>query len=129
MILDTSFLIAVLRGDSGVESWESKLEEAGGGTVTPISVMELWEGIHRSKSSKTEREEVKRLLTGLNEAPFNRAAAMRAGEISAKLTANGNTIDIEDIMIGAVALERNCPVLTGNPKHFNRIPDLVVESY
>jgi len=38
-------------------------------------------------------------------------------------------IDLEDIMIAATAITRNESVLTRNVEHFNRIPNLKVDSY
>lgn len=38
-------------------------------------------------------------------------------------------MDIEDVMIAAVALERDDAVLTGDPDHFERIEGLAVETY
>jgi len=129
MILDTSVLIDILRGEDLVTPWEEKLDETGAASITPITVMELWEGIHRASATRSERDDVETLLTEIDEVPFDTPAAVRAGEISATLLDGGNRIDVEDIMIGAIAVERDETVLTGNPKHFDRIPDLTVESY
>jgi tRNA(fMet)-specific endonuclease VapC len=65
MILDTSFLIDVLRGNEKVTEWEKKLDERELGVVTSITVMELWEGIHLTEASDSERERVEELLEGL----------------------------------------------------------------
>lgn len=68
MILDTSFLIDVLRGNEAVTEWEAELDERGVGVVTAISVMELWEGIQLTDAADEEREQVHRLLEGLGHA-------------------------------------------------------------
>ena len=129
MILDTSVIIDVLRGADGVSEWEAELDESGSAAVTPISVMELWEGVHRSTASERERERVETLLTGLTEVPFGRSAAMRAGKLSAELSAAGTPIEVEDLMIAAIAIENGEAVLTGNAAHFERIAGLTVETY
>lgn len=129
MILDTSVLIDVLRGEEAVSEWETKLDESGTAAVTPISIMELWEGVHRSSATETERDRVETLLTGLTEVHFDRSSAMRAGKLSADLSAHGQPIEVEDIMISAIALENDESVLTGNPEHFERISGLPVETY
>lgn len=91
--------------------------------------MELWEGIHLTDATDEERERVQRLLEGLTHAPFDRESAMLAGERSATLTTEGTEIEIEDVMIAAIALNRNEPILTGTPDHFERIEDADVETY
>lgn len=129
MILDTTFLIDVLRGDEEVVEWERDLDENGTGFATSISVLELWEGIQRADASDAERERVRRLLDGIHHADFDAPSAMTAGEVSAALTDTGQEIDVEDVMIGAIALRRDQPVLTRNAEHFERIENLDVETY
>lgn len=129
MILDTSFLIDVLRGDESIRKLEEEVDEGGTGQVSPVTVMELWEGIHLADSTDREREAVKELLTGLYEAEFDTEAGKRAGEINADLKKRGEPIDVEDAMIAATALTHETEVVTGNPEHFERIPELDVKSY
>lgn len=129
MLLDTTFLVDVLRGAEGVEDLERELNDRGAGTVSAISVMELWEGIRRMDRTKDEQAAVDRLLSGLTEASFDRETAMRAGTLNAELTDAGEPIDVEDVMIAATALQRDEPVLTRNVDHFDRIDGLDVERY
>lgn len=129
MILDTSFLVDVLRGNEAVTEWEEELGERGDGIVTAISVMELWEGIHRTNATEEERQRIRRLLEEVTHAAFDRESAMLAGECSAALLGEGARIEIEDVMIAAIALQRDEPILTGNPDHFERIDGVDVETY
>jgi predicted nucleic acid-binding protein len=48
------------------------------------------------------------------------------GRIGAESAAKGVTIPFDDLLIGACALERAYAVVTRNPRHFGKIPDLVV---
>lgn len=89
MILDTSFLVDVLRGDDAVIEWERELDGGTVGVVTAISVMELWEGIHLTDATDEECERVRELLEGLRFAAFDRGSAMLAGEHGAELTTAG----------------------------------------
>jgi len=129
MILDTSFLVDVLRGDESAREWEATLDESGFGVVTAITVMELWEGIHLADATEPERDAVERLLSGLHHADLDRPAAMWAGETSASLTREGRRIEVEDVMIGAIARQRDEPVLTRNAEDFERLPGVSVERY
>lgn len=129
MILDTSFVIDVLRGDPAVADWEAQLDSGRTAIVTAVTVMELSEGIHLADASEPERDRVREFLEDVRHAPFDHTAALQAGELSASLQREGAMVEIEDVMIAAIALGRNETVLTGNPSHFTRIEGLTVERY
>ncbi|NKE35706.1 type II toxin-antitoxin system VapC family toxin [Natronococcus sp. JC468] len=129
MILDTSFLIDVLRGEKTVEEAVRTVDNRGTAHVSSVTVMELWEGVHLADSSEDERTVVKNLLTDVRELPFNRKCAMTAGEINATLHRNGVPIEDTDVMIAATALVHDVPVVTNNVDHFERIDDLEILTY
>lgn len=133
MILDTTFFVDVLRGDvrnnPTAEEYIENLDAAGTGKVSSVTVMELWEGVHLADATATERERVEGLLEGIHELPFDRDAAMLAGELSATLVADGEPIGDSDVMIGATALIHDEPVLTRNVDHFERIDGLDTDTY
>ncbi|MFB6294840.1 MAG: PIN domain-containing protein, partial [Candidatus Nanohaloarchaea archaeon] len=76
-----------------------------------------------------EQAAVLQFLEDFASFPFDRAAALTAGDISAELAGDGRMIDAEDIMIGAIALEHGEPVVTADADHFQRISGLDVETY
>jgi len=129
MILDSTFLIDVLRGDADVSDLIEEIDASGTPFVSAVTVMELHEGIHLVDATKAERERVRELLTGINELPFDRACAMRAGEINAGLVSEGDPIDETDVMIAATALVNGRPVVTRNTEHFERVEGLDVVTY
>lgn len=129
MILDTTFLIDVMKREERVADLVADVDATGTSAVTTTSVMELWEGIHRADSTERERERVGELLTDLREVPFDRECAMKAGEINARLVSADEPVDIEDVMIGATALVHDDPVVTRNRGHFERIDELEVVTY
>jgi len=133
MILDTTFFVDVLRGDvrdnPTAEEYIDDLDAAGTGRVSSVTVMELWEGVHLADATATERGRVEQLLEGIYELPFDRDAAMLAGELSAALVSRGESIGEGDVMIGATALVNDEPVLTRNVEHFDRINGLETHAY
>lgn len=129
MILDTSFLVDVLRGDAVVEETVATVDECGTAQVSAVTVMELWEGIHLATATEDERAAVGELLEGLHELPFDRECATVAGEISAGLRDSGEPIDDADVMIAATARVHDVPVVTRNVDHFERIDDLDLVAY
>lgn len=60
--------------------------------------------------------------------PLNDEIAERAGLISGHQTRLGIVIPLVDLLIGATALHHGCDVVTGNARHFEMIPDLVVKT-
>ena len=61
--------------------------------------------------------------------PLDAKSALRAGRIEAALTEQGDSIDWADILIAAIAIENDEPILTKNAKHFGKVPGLQVETY
>ena len=60
---------------------------------------------------------------------FSVSEAVVAGDILAHLARRGELIGVEDVLIGATALVREYTVVTGNVRHFERIPTLQVENW
>ena len=69
------------------------------------------------------------LLPNLPVLPFDVAAARRYGEVRAELERLGTPLGEADLRIGAIALSRGLTVVTGNVRHFQRIPELSVENW
>ena len=129
MILDTTFLIDVLRGREDVTKRVEDLDARGSPFVSSVTVMELWEGIHLADATEAERAAVEELLTEIDEFPFDRECAMVAGRLSADLMTAGDPIDESDVMIAATGLVHDQSVVTRNVDHFERISGLSVVSY
>lgn len=129
MILDTTFLVDVLRGDESVEELVASLDERGVARASAVTVMELWEGIRLAEASDTERAAVESLLADLREIPFDRECGMVAGELSADLQRAGDPVDDPDLMIAATALVHEEVVVTRNVSDFERIDGVDVRRY
>jgi tRNA(fMet)-specific endonuclease VapC len=52
--------------------------------------------------------------------------AIRTGEIAGLLRSQGKTVALPDALIACQALRRNLTVVTGNIRHFSKIPGLEV---
>lgn len=129
MILDTSFLVDVLRGESTVAEAVRTVDETGTAHVSSVTVTELWEGIRLADSSDRERTVTENLLTDVRELPFDRDCAATAGEINATLHRDGTPSETAAVMIAATALVHDVPVVTDNTDHFERIDDLETLTY
>ena len=70
-----------------------------------------------------------RVLDSKHVIPADHSIMKHAGEISGRLVSEGQRIDREDCIIAATAIQENEPVLTRNRSHFDRVPNLDVETY
>lgn len=129
MILDSTFLVDVLRGAGDVADLLEDVDATGTPFVSSVTMMELYEGIQLTEASEPERNAVEDLLSEINELPFDSDCAMEAGRINAHLVKAGEPIDETDVMIAATALVNGFPVVTRNLDHFERIDGLEVTSY
>lgn len=99
--------------------------------TSSITLGELFYGAHRVR----ERTDVllerldRTLLPNLPALPFDGPAARRYGEVRAELERQGTPLGDADLRIGAIALVRGLTVVTGNVRHFQRIPGLSVENW
>jgi predicted nucleic acid-binding protein len=102
-------------------------------SVAAPSIMELVKGLHLDTTAQhVTAEECSRIIDILNSLVvlgLDQKSAMLAGEIEARLVNKGLTLDVEDIMIAAIAITHGEPLVTRNTKHFGRIPDLKIMGY
>ncbi|MBX0285910.1 type II toxin-antitoxin system VapC family toxin [Haloarcula salinisoli] len=130
MIQDTSFLIDILNGDEDATDVLELIERDNRPEkVAAITSLELYEGIGRSEKPAEEQRQVLAVLESKHVIPADHGIMKHAGELSASLITAGERIDREDCIIAATAIQENEPVLTRNAAHFDRVPNLDVESY
>lgn len=70
-----------------------------------------------------------RLLAGVSVFDFDTPAAELYGQLRADLEATGQRLADPDLRIAAIALAREARLITGNLRHFGRIPSLPVEDW
>jgi len=127
--LDTDLLIAILRGKEEAYSKVEEIDEEGKGATTAINAFEIFFGAYKSARKSENLKEASKLLDRLEVVHLNLASSRRAGEITAKLTAKGETIDYRDAMIAGIAIENNLVLVTRNRSHFNRVKGLKLEDW
>lgn len=99
--------------------------------TSSITFGELVYGAHRLKERTDillERIE-EALLPNLPVLAFDASAARRYGEIRADLERRGTPIGAANIRIAAIALSQDLKVVTGNERHFQRVPNLEIENW
>ena len=69
------------------------------------------------------------LLRGVRILDFDRAAAERYGALRAQLERAGLRLADPDLRIAAIVTARRATFVTGNVRHFARVPGLAVEDW
>ena len=116
-LLDTDTCTAILRGNAGVI--ERRTATPDDVATTWITAAELHYGAAKSKAPDKNRSLVKSFLGTL---PV-------LGEAKALLEQHGQRLADADLLIGAIAAANRAIVVTGNRRHYERIPGVTVEDW
>lgn len=121
-MLDTSICIDIMRGNTLPKHLRSYQF-----IISSIVESELWTGVFY-KGGIREKQKVEMLISAVEVRDFDSKCSKKAGEILATLSKKGLRIGDFDTLIAAHALALNVPLVSKNPKHFNRIPDIEIVS-
>ena len=98
--------------------------------LSSVSLSELVYGACRSQRPEYHLRQIRTiLLQHVQIVDFDSNAAWRAGALRATLVERGCPIDFPDLQIASIALARDLILVTGNDRHFTRVPDLRVENW
>ncbi len=130
-IVDTTFIISLLRNDPATIKKAEELDNTGGAATTVINIYEAMHGAYMMKTKQEKRlASLQRVITNLEIFNLTPEAATRAAEISGTLQRQGNQIDPFDCLIAGITLTNGAEsIITRNTKHFNQIPQLQVEEH
>lgn len=126
-LLDSDTCIGILRGRSQVlERRAAETEEVA---TTWVTASELFYGAAKSSKQESNAALVVRFLNTLPVLAPDLPSARLFGEIKARLAVDGRIVADADLFIAAIALSHGATLITGNRKHYERIPGLVVEDW
>jgi tRNA(fMet)-specific endonuclease VapC len=132
VILDSSAVIAGERKGQAAAEVLSGIRTALGAqpiALSTVSVIELEHGIWRAKdAAQAERRQkfLDDLFAAVPAYPLTFEIARRAARIDGESRRKGILIPLQDLVIGATALEFDYAVATANVRHFRMIPGLIV---
>jgi tRNA(fMet)-specific endonuclease VapC len=124
-VLDTNFLIDLLRGKGNPEAILDMIEHP---KTTTINVFELYFGAERSVKKRQSISNINSLIKSLEILEFDVPAAVKTAGIHAKLKSSGRTLEIEDLFIAGIVIVNNEELMTRD-EHFSRIPGLRCRSW
>ncbi|MGB3918615.1 PIN domain-containing protein [Thiothrix litoralis] len=126
-ILDTDVCIELLRGNQRV--LEARSQTLDLVATTWITACELAYGAANSSKPQHNHILVTEFLATLPILDFNLAAAELFGRNKALLKQTGNTVADADLMISSITLAQGGILVTGNIRHYDRIPHLRIEDW
>jgi len=98
--------------------------------ISVITIAEIVYGAEKNKSRERHLNDVKKmLLPEVQVLDFDFHAAYLAGRIRAALESMGMPLSFSDTAIAAIAISNGLTLITGNTKHFTRIPGLRIENW
>lgn len=99
--------------------------------TSSVTLGELLYGAHRLREHAADLVEriEQTLIPNLTVLPFDADAARAYGALRAGLERAGMPIGDADMRIASIALDRDLIVVTGNVRHFERVPSLGVENW
>ena len=93
--------------------------------ASSVSIGELFKGAYRSQASERHLTNIhERVLPAMTALPFDTDVAQVFGELSARLEREGQRLADADLQIAATALHHELVLVTGNVRHFERVPGL-----
>lgn len=93
--------------------------------TSAVVVGELYKGAFRSSAVARHLENIeKRVLPAVTVLSYDAPAARVYGQVRAQLESAGRPLADADLQIAATALLHDLELVTGNVKHFKRVPHL-----
>jgi predicted nucleic acid-binding protein len=98
--------------------------------TTTITISEVYYGLMKTSNRKRLLKLFESvLLPRATILPFAFSAAKKYGEIRSFLAKQGTPLAHADLQIASIALSTDMTLITGNLKHYQRVPQLTVENW
>ncbi len=121
-IVDTDVLIGVLRQHRPTMTRLAELYSEMDLSTTTVTAFELFGG----RWAGAQADAIGTLLGTMSIIPLDIAAGVRAGLLDRELRTSGLRLETGDTLIAGIALANSMPLITGNVRHFDRVPELAV---
>jgi len=130
--LDTNIISGVVNGNQNLEKRFFETLSAGNQFALPLLV--YYEVLRGLKLPQQQRklELFERIASRTQILPLEKSTVELAAELYRELRSAGTPLGDEkdaDVLIAAIVLEQDLPLVTRNTKHFARIPNLKLEDW
>ncbi|TMC09545.1 MAG: type II toxin-antitoxin system VapC family toxin [Chloroflexi bacterium] len=98
-------------------------------STTAITVGEMAYGVAKHGRADLAGRVRALLESAVTVLPFDARAAGVYGSVRADLERAGRPLEDADLRIAAIALARDLTLVTGNDRHFDRVPGLRIENW
>jgi predicted nucleic acid-binding protein len=130
VILDTAFLLDVRHSDGDAIACARDLEQSPEQLrVSAITMAELQAGVPRAGEPLDEYDRIVKVTATKEVVPVTKSIASRGGRLYGEQQNAGQTVELDDCLIAATALEFEEPVVTRNVSHFDRFDGVLVRGY
>jgi tRNA(fMet)-specific endonuclease VapC len=126
-VLDTDVCVELLRGNTKIIERRAGIDQTV--ATTWMTAAELYYGAERSSAPARNRRLVARFLDTLPVLETTSRTARQFGVIKSVLERLGQRLADADLIIAAVCLAQDGILVTGNLRHFGRVPGLQVETW
>jgi predicted nucleic acid-binding protein len=125
VVIDTDILVDILRNVRKTVDFITELEKKEYlFSTTVVNVFELYYSAYKSRNRAKNLAATGELLKRLIILNMKFDSAKKAGQIHARLEAQGKSIGLRDAVIGAISLNEGYSVVTRNVEHLSQIKGL-----
>ncbi len=98
--------------------------------ISTVTISEIVYGAWKSSQPRHHLDNLEKiLLPAVNIVGFDSQAAYVCGSLRARLEQQGNPLALADLEIASIALSHDLVLVSGNARHFSRIPELTLENW
>ena len=126
-LLDSDQVIGHLKGQPGVVALLETLA-SDGVAISIVSFGEVYEGVYYGRDPARQEAAFRDFLSSSRVLGISRAVARRFAVISGELRLRGLPTPAPDLWIAATALTHDLTLVTGNLRHFDRVPGLRIHT-
>jgi tRNA(fMet)-specific endonuclease VapC len=129
LILDTSIVIAILRGErASREALQSQVQQGMPVAVSSVTVFELWAGVLGSEHETRNQTRLQAFMGGASVGVVDLTAsdAVQGAAVQATLRRIGRPIGPMDTLIAGQVLARGARLATRNVQEFSRVAGLAL---
>ena len=124
-LLDTDTVVNVMQGRRSYQAFLRSLTPQRL-AISLITYGEVYEGIYDGLDPARHEQVFRSFLRGVTVLSLNKPIMKRYARLRGELRRAGQLIGDADTLIAATALHHHLTLVTGNMRHFNRVPNLAL---